>query len=422
MACISSNRVCARVIKETLCQFLNANIENTIQQQSRRKFLTGTVFTSNPQARTLNGFSYLTRNFNSGKQALPLIHPCMRGYSSVHTQQPAGPVREIDLDPYILLDDDIKYVTQDIRDLIESGTDQPELDTIAKYYFDGQGKALRPMVAMLMARAMNYHIHKDNREPMKSQIQVAMISEMIHSASLIHDDVIDQSNFRRGKPSVNVLWNHRKVTMTGDYILSIASIMISRLKNDDVTLILSQILTDLVQGEFMQLGAKETENERFAHYLTKTFRKTASLIANSLKSVAILGGADEPMANLAFQYGRNVGLAFQLVDDLLDFVSSAEAMGKPTAADLKLGLATAPVLFACEKFPELNPMIMRRFEEPGDVERAFELVHKSQGLEQTRFLARKHCIEAIRLAQELSESPYQKGLIVVNDFVLNRMK
>lgn len=74
------------------------------------------------------------------------------------------------------------------------------------------------------------------------------------------------------------------------------------------------------------------------------------------------------------------------------------------------------------QFPELNPMIMRRFEEPGDVERAFELVHKSQGLEQTRFLARKHCIEAIRLAQELSESPYQKGLIVVNDFVLNRMK
>lgn len=163
---------------------------------------------------------------------------------------------------------------------------------------------------------------------------------------------------------------------------------------------------------------------------------------------AILGGANEQMAEVAFQYGRNIGLAFQLVDDLLDFVSSADAMGKPTAADLKLGLATAPVLFACEKvwssesaylcfymnpnrcpcpfrfaqYPELNPMILRRFEEPGDVERAFELVHLSQGLEQTRFLARKHCEEAIRLAQELTESPYQKGLIVVNDFVLNRMK
>lgn len=99
----------------------------------------------------------------------------------------------------------------------------------------------------------------------------------------------------------------------------------------------------------MQLGSKETENERFTHYLTKTYRKTASLIANSLKAVAILGGADEQLSEIAFQYGRNIGLAFQLVDDLLDFVASSESMGKPTAADLKLGLATAPVLFACEK-------------------------------------------------------------------------
>lgn len=138
----------------------------------------------------------------------------------------------------------------------------------------------------------------------------------------------------------------------------------------------------------MQLGAKETENERFSHYFTKTYRKTASLIANSLKAVskflnfedrtidtigirdqrsvwldrqfltfmifshpqaAAVSGADAPLVEIAFQYGKNLGLAFQFVDDLLDFVSSSETMGKPAAADLKLGLATAPVLFACEK-------------------------------------------------------------------------
>ncbi|KAG8313690.1 Decaprenyl-diphosphate synthase subunit 1 [Homalodisca vitripennis] len=139
------------------------------------------------------------------------------------------------------------------------------------------------------------------------------------------------------------------VTMAGDFILAVASMMIARLRDNNVTLTLSQVVTDLVQGEFMQLGSKETENERFAHYLTKTYRKTASLIANSVKAVAMLAGADEKTSEIAFQYGRNVGLAFQLVDDLLDFVSSSAAMGKPTAADLKLGLATAPVLFACEK-------------------------------------------------------------------------
>uniref|UniRef100_A0A182Q2S2 Decaprenyl-diphosphate synthase subunit 1 n=1 Tax=Anopheles farauti TaxID=69004 RepID=A0A182Q2S2_9DIPT len=384
------------------------------------------------------------------------LHPCMRGYSSVHTQQPAGPIREYNIDPYILLEDELKYIFEDIRQEISRATNHQELNKIAVYYFDGQGKAFRPMVAMLMAKALNYHMHNENsgrhclrgdagKSPayasltvhfrvfclflhavssniVHAQRQIAMISEMIHTASLVHDDVIDQSFARRGKPSVNVLWNHKKVTQAGDYILAVASMLLARLKHDEVTHILTQVLTDLVQGEFMQLGSKETENERFAHYFTKTYRKTASLIANSLKAVAVLAGADEQMAELSFQYGRNLGLAFQFVDDLLDFVSSSEAMGKPAAADLKLGLATAPVLFACEKFPELNPMILRRFREPGDVERAYELVHQSQGLEQTRFLARKHCIEALRLASQISESPYQKGLIVVGDFVLNRMK
>ncbi|KDR14770.1 Decaprenyl-diphosphate synthase subunit 1 [Zootermopsis nevadensis] len=327
----------------------------------------------------------------------------------MHTQQP-GSLPDYRVDPYRLLEDDLKDVYDDIREELRRNTMEPELRTIATYYFDGQGKALRPMVAILMARAINYHMYKEKSGLLASQRQVAMIAEMIHSASLIHDDVVDQADFRRGKPSVNVLWNHKKVAMAGDFILAVASMMISRLQDDDVTITLSQVVTDLVQGEFMQLGSKETENERFAHYLTKTYRKTASLIANSIKATAMLAGADETLAEVAFQYGRNVGLAFQLVDDLLDFV------------DLKLGLATAPVLFACERYPELNPMIMRRFQEPGDVERAFELVHKSHGLEQTQFLARKHCIEAVRQASSLTDSPYQKGLQVVTDLVINRMK
>lgn len=354
-----------------------------------------------------------------------LVQSCQshhrRTLSSIRSQQP-GSLPDYQVDPYRLLEDDLKEVYDDIREELRRNTTEPELQTIATYYFDGQGKALRPMVGMLMARAINYHMYKEKSGLLASQKQVAMISEMIHSASLIHDDVVDQADCRRGKPSVNVLWNHKKVAMAGDFILAVASMMIARLRDDDVTITLSQVVTDLVQGEFMQLGSKETENERFAHYLTKTYRKTASLIANSVKAMAMLAGADESLSDVAFQYGRNVGLAFQLVDDLLDFVSSSAAMGKPTAADLKLGLATAPVLFACERYPELNPMIMRRFQEPGDVERAFELVHKSQGLEQTQFLARKHCIEAVRQASSLVDSPYQKGLQVVTDLVINRMK
>ncbi|KAJ3665594.1 hypothetical protein Zmor_001085 [Zophobas morio] len=426
MASIGSGRLCARV-QEKLCQWgqytrreAYSCVRTKIGSQTAPRV---------PQERQNEKHSQSLAATAASTVSAGCWHPCSRpeiagtarSFSTMRTQQP-GSLPEYQIDPYHLLEDDLKDVYIYIRDALRRGTYQDDLYEIATYYFDGHGKAIRPMVAILMARAINYHIYKEKSGLLSSQREVAMISEMIHTASLVHDDVIDQSDFRRGKPSVNVMWNHKKVTMAGDFILAVASIMIARLRNNDVTLVLSQVVTDLVQGEFMQLGSKETENERFAHYLTKTYRKTASLIANSVKSVTMLAGADEQLADVSYQYGRNLGLAFQLVDDLLDFVSSSAAMGKPTAADLKLGLATAPVLFACEKYPELNPMIMRRFQEPGDVERAFDLVHKSRGLEQTQYLAKQHCQEAVRLANLLEESPYQKGLIVAADYVLNRMK
>ncbi|RXG57343.1 Decaprenyl-diphosphate synthase subunit 1 [Armadillidium vulgare] len=215
---------------------------------------------------------------------------------------------------------------------------------------------------------------------------------MVHASSLLHDDVIDGSDIRRGKPTVHSLYSHKRV------------------------------LVDLVQGEFMQLGSKEKENERFNHYLKKSFNKTASLISFSCKAVAHLANASEDIMEIAFQYGKNCGIAFQLIDDMLDFTSTATSLGKPNLNDLKSGLATAPVLFACEKFPELNSMIMRRFQEPDDVSKALEYVIKSDGLEQTKFLALKHCQEAMRQISFLKPCPEQRGLILLTNDVVNRLK
>ncbi|XP_042858084.1 all trans-polyprenyl-diphosphate synthase PDSS1-like [Penaeus japonicus] len=334
-----------------------------------------------------------------------------------HVQEP-GRQAKTHANPEDIIKDDLMHMFTDIKKELQS---RCELQDIAEYYFDGQGKAVRPMVTVLMSRAINTHLHNEDRL-LESQLQVAKIAEMIHTASLAHDDVIDASDTRRGKPSVNSLYGQRKAVMAGDYILSVASTMLARIRNEEVIVVLSQVLSDLVQGEFMQLGSKENENERFAHYLKKSFKKTASLLAYSCKAVALLSGGDEEMQEVAFQYGRNIGIAFQLVDDLLDFVATSNTMGKPTAIDLKMGLATAPVLFACEKFPELNPMIMRRFQEPGDVQKAFEFVHKSDGLEQTQFLARQHCDEAVRVISSLKPSIEQKALITVTDRVLNCVK
>ncbi|XP_067138458.1 all trans-polyprenyl-diphosphate synthase PDSS1-like [Centruroides vittatus] len=251
-------------------------------------------------------------------------------------------------------------------------------------------------------------------------MKVAMTSEMIHIASLLHDDVIDVSGIRRGKPSANTVWGQRKAIFAADFILSQAAKILAKIGNTDVIILLSQVLVDLVQGELMQLGSREKDDQRFSHYLLKTFNKTASLISFTCQSMAVLNEANSELQNIAYQYGKNLGIAFQLIDDLLDFASSQVQMGKPTTIDLQLGLATAPVLFACEKYPEMNNLIMRRFSKPGDVEKAYKMVINSDGIENTRLLARKHCDEAVKSISSLDDTPEKKALIALTQFVLTR--
>ncbi|XP_060016578.1 all trans-polyprenyl-diphosphate synthase PDSS1 isoform X4 [Lagenorhynchus albirostris] len=352
-------------------------------------------------------------------------------------------------DPFNLGWRDLKGLYEDIRkELFISTT---ELKDMCEYYFDGKGKAFRPIIVVLMARACNIH-HNNSRNVQASQRAIALIAEMIHTASLVHDDVIDDASSRRGKHTVNKIWGEKKAVLAGDLILSAASVALARIGNTTVVSILTQVIEDLVRGEFLQLGSKENENERFAHYLEKTFKKTASLIANSCKAVSVLGCPDPVVHEIAYQYGKNVGLAFQLIDDVLDFTSCSDRMGKPTSADLKLGLATGPVLFACQQFPEMNAMIMRRFSSPGDVDRARQYVlqgpkgsgrrklcelerehlkhssaphyriSKSDGVQQTTYLAQRYCREAVREISKLRPSPERDALIQLSEIVLTREK
>eukprot|EP00088_Acartia_fossae_P050831 TRINITY_DN5703_c0_g1_i12.p1 TRINITY_DN5703_c0_g1~~TRINITY_DN5703_c0_g1_i12.p1 ORF type:complete len:391 (-),score=106.99 TRINITY_DN5703_c0_g1_i12:428-1600(-) len=327
--------------------------------------------------------------------------------------------------PFRLVGPQLDTLIQDIHSELENHLEEDtnkELSSLAKYYFDGKGKALRPVIALCTAHAFNKHTNTSDPKVLENQRQVALISEMIHTASLVHDDILDHAETRRGKDSVNIRWNLQKSTMAGDYILAVGSKLLAKTNNPQVIEILSQVLSDLVEGEFMQLQNKEDESERFEHYLNKSFNKTASLMAYSCKANAVLAGATKQDVENSYQYGRNIGIAFQLVDDLLDFVSSADQLGKPAAADLHLGLATAPVLFAARVHPELNILIQRRFAEPGDVEKAFQLVLDSSGLQETKDLAGSHCLKAVTALEHLTESDYKAGMINLCHQVLNRLK
>lgn len=342
-----------------------------------------------------------------------------------------APILTPENDPFILSKADMKTLSQSIRtDLI--GSDHPVLSKAASYFFeDGQdgGKKVRPMMVLLLSRAMQIHSEETARarpDLFRAQRRLAEISEMIHTASLFHDDVIDGADTRRGAPAVHKAFGNKMAILAGDYLLARASIFLARLRDVEVVETMSTIIEHLVRGEVMQMkgsDASDSDNERMVQYLRKNFYKTASLMANSCKSAAILGGYNDDIVAAAYTYGKHLGIAFQLVDDVLDYDGSASAMGKPALSDLNAGLATAPVLFAAQTHPDqLSPMIDRKFEIEGDVELAVEYVRKSDGIERTKDLAQVHVEIAIGAISQLDPSEYRDSLIHLAHKVVDRTR
>ncbi|KAI8869400.1 terpenoid synthase [Ramicandelaber brevisporus] len=363
-----------------------------------------------------------------------------------------------------LVGQDLAELTGNIRRLLASG--HPMLETISSYYFrPGGGKHIRPLMVLLMSQATsiapkvtsksfgpNAAGSTDPFPPSSSttdagtdkylearsvagcailptQVRLAEIAEMIHTASLMHDDVIDKSDTRRGQATAHIAFGNKAAVLAGDFLLARASVAICRLRNTEVTELFGTIIGNLVEGEFMQMKNMQREfssvgviERALEYYLEKTYMKTAALIANSCRGAALLGGCTDAVVDMAYQYGRNVGMAFQIIDDLLDFTVTEAQAGKPVGADLQLGLATAPVLFAWQEYPELGPLIQRRFSEPGDSQRAWQLVHKSQGIEKTRQAALEHVAKAIKAVSGLPESPARQALIDITQQVINRTK
>ncbi|KAG9066192.1 coq1 putative hexaprenyl diphosphate synthase [Linnemannia hyalina] len=442
-----------------------------------------TVFSrvANAVKSTFSPGSYSTPATNFGKATT--WNEALKEAETLVVEKKGGPV----VDTQQLVGDDLKDLKNNIRNLL--GTGHPMLDTVSKYYFQADGKHIRPLIILLIAQATslapkkvavsvkdsyeeidmpisehsNFYIptlNNNRSDPststnsttatagavnpiytpriyapdqtliLPSQRRLGEIVEMIHTASLLHDDVIDMADKRRNLLSANESFGNKMAVLGGDFLLARASIALARLRNHEVTELISTVIANLVEGEFMQLRNGQVENGRnrngsmttFEYYMEKTYMKTASLISKSCRSSAVLGGATDEVCDIAYTYGKNIGLAFQLVDDMLDFTVSSDEFGKPAGADLKLGLATAPVLFAWEEYPELGKLIKRNFDQEGDVELAWGLVLKSQGLAQTRKLAQSHCQKAISALSQLPDSQAKTALIQLTEKVLDRKK
>mmetsp|Transcript_14723 Transcript_14723/g.37390 ORF Transcript_14723/g.37390 Transcript_14723/m.37390 type:complete len:461 (-) Transcript_14723:286-1668(-) len=350
--------------------------------------------------------------------------------------------------PFELAKEEIDCVSERLRHSIVS--DIPDLGKAANYYFKkgSEGKRMRPTMLMLMASSLE---GSDGGGPLpgvdlrppsafptelrRRQQRIAEVAEMIHVASLLHDDVIDAAATRRGLKSLNDAMGNKLAILAGDYLLARASVTLASLNEIEPVALMSQVIEHLVSGEIIQLrstrgssGGGFDLDKAKKEYDLKTFYKTASLPANGARSIAVLAGCEPRVCDLAQAYGRHLGMAFQITDDVLDFTSTASTLGKPALNDLKSGLTTAPVLYAAHEFPELLPMILRSYKSPGDVEQAVHYVNNSQGIQKSLAAAAREAdlaaaaIDALPPAETEHAAVCRNALKTLAQLVLTRKK
>ncbi len=308
---------------------------------------------------------------------------------------------------------DLRLLADNLIQLV--GTDHPILYAAAKHLFGAGGKRIRPAIVLLISRAtMLSDITTRHR-------RLAEITEMIHTASLVHDDVVDESSSRRGVPTIHSLFGNRVAVLAGDFFFAQSSWHLANLDNLEVVKLLSQVLMDFAVGEIQQGLNRFDASITIDTYLQKNYYKTATLFANSAKAAGVLSEVSASTAEQMYCYGRDIGLAFQIVDDILDFTSSSEALGKPAGSDLKSGTLTAPVLYALEEKPALFMLIEREFAQEGDLEQALALISDSQGIARARELAAHHAKLAVEHLVDLPYSESRQALINMTDFALSRL-
>lgn len=320
------------------------------------------------------------------------------------------------------VDRDLHILTENLKQLV--GARHPILRAAAEHLFDAGGKRIRPAIVLLVARAtINNNQDKNSAQQDISarHRRLAEITEMIHTASLVHDDVVDEANLRRNVPTVNSLFDNKIAVLAGDFLFAQSSWYLANLDNLEVVKLLSEVIRDFAEGEILQSLSSFDTNISLEAYLEKSYYKTASLIANSAKAAGVLSGVSEEVAKNLYEYGRNLGLAFQIVDDILDFTGSTEVLGKPAGSDLADGHLTAPVLYGMEEKPYLQVLIEREFSEEGDLEEAIAIVRNGNGIDRARELAEVHTEAAKTNLACLTASDSAKALKELTDYNLSRL-
>ena len=319
---------------------------------------------------------------------------------------------------YQLVEEDLTRVESQIKAVTE--VDSPRLAELLSHILGG-GKEIRPALTLLSGKF--YHYNLDLLLPMATAV------ELMHTATLIHDDAIDNSTVRRGRPTINKVWGEDKAVLLGDYLFAKAGEFAAITGNLRVIMLFSQTIQIISSGELDQAFDAFNLEQTRARYLRRISSKTASLFSLATESGAILSQAPEESIKVLREYGYNLGVAFQIVDDILDFVGTEEEMGKPVGSDLAQGTLTLPAMLLLERYPDDNPvkeLFHNRDMPEGDkkkkIKQAIELVGNSSIVKQCYEAASDYCAEACHNLGLLPDNLSRQALKDIADLVISRKR
>jgi len=314
-----------------------------------------------------------------------------------------------------LVKDDLERVEREIN--LESVASVDAVTTIARYLQSGGGKRLRPILVLLASKLVG--------GVTDGSIRMAAVVEMIHTATLVHDDVIDTAKTRRGRPSSNTIWGNHTCVLAGDWLYMQAFHIALRERNFHLLDLLIALTQMMVEGELLQLELIGKINISEADYMELVDRKTASLFSACAKLGAITGGADEATEARMGEFSWNLGIAFQLVDDVLDFTSHEKVLGKPVGSDLREGKVTLPLIYALEDATAEERCVVEAVLKDANYDRVpfskiLAMIERHHGFDRVRERAQAFTDKARSIVTEFPESPYQRALTALTDLVTER--
>ncbi|MEL7562196.1 polyprenyl synthetase family protein [Dehalogenimonas sp. 4OHTPN] len=309
---------------------------------------------------------------------------------------------------------DLADVETNFKDLADYWKAEfPELHDMLLHILVG-GKILRPALTFMAGSCV------DGQS--KKILNMATANELMHIATLVHDDAIDRADTRRGRLTVNKLWGTEKAILLGDFLFARAGEFAASTDNLRVTKLFSQTLGIIAVGELRQARDIYSSDQGMEKYLQRIAGKTAALLKMSAESGAILAGGTEAQIEALAGYGYNLGLAFQIVDDILDFIGTEAELGKPVGSDLRHGTVTLPALLLIQKHPGDNPVsdFLAGKDREGNIARAIKLI-KTEGLiEESYKLAESYSGKAVSLLEGLPDTACRRGLSALADYLVRR--